>query len=77
MEPMRPLVDALVVEFLSRHTFNRVDFPIGRDGVCRLHPQLARAVAQVGTLRPEVFENETRLFANRIPATAKHDERPE
>jgi len=47
MEPLRPLVDAKVVEFLRSHVFARADFPIGSDGVVRLHPQLARGVANV------------------------------
>lgn len=50
MEPLRPIVDARVVDFIGSHTFSRLDFPIGRDGVCRLHPQLARAVVQIATI---------------------------
>jgi hypothetical protein len=64
MEPMRPIVDARVVDFLSRHTFSRADFPIGRDGVCRLHPQLARVVAQIATLAPDAIEAEVRRFVS-------------
>ena len=56
MEPMRPIVDARIVDFIGRHSFSRVDFPIGRDGVCRLHPQLARAVVQLSTLPPETVK---------------------
>jgi len=76
MEPMRPIVDTQVVDLLSRHTFSRVDFPIGQDGVCRLHPQLARAVAQVASLPAELVETEIRLFASRIPEKSEsgHDE---
>jgi CRISPR-associated protein Cas1 len=43
MEPLRPAVDACVIAFLRSHVFARADFPIGNDGVVRLHPQLARA----------------------------------
>jgi len=75
MEPMRPVVDAQIVEFLSRHTFSRADFPIGRDGVCRLHPQLARATDQAATLPIEIVETEIRLFAGSMPAKDMH-ERP-
>ena len=68
MEPMRPVVDAQVVDFLSRHTFSRVDFPIGRDGVCRLHPQLARVVAQVATLPMEAIQTEVQYFVSQTMA---------
>lgn len=66
MEPLRPMVDARIVDFLSRHTFSRVDFPIGRDGVCRLHPQLARVVAQAATLQAEGVEDEIRRFVVQV-----------
>jgi CRISPR-associated protein Cas1 len=66
MEPTRPLVDAQMVDFLSRHTFSRADFPIGRDGVCRLHPQLARVVAQIATLPTEVVDAEVREFVRNV-----------
>ena len=57
MEPLRPIVDASVVDFIGGHTFSRVDFPIGRDGVCRLHPQLARAIVQLATISPEAIQS--------------------
>ena len=56
MEPMRPMVDAAIVGFIGRHSFSRVDFPIGRDGVCRLHPQLARVIVQLATIPAETVE---------------------
>lgn len=45
IEPERPVVDAAVLRFLQRRSFSAADFIIRRDGVCRLSPQLARAVA--------------------------------
>ncbi len=42
MEPLRPHVDLLMLEFVCSHTFTSSDFTLGADGVCRLHPQLAR-----------------------------------
>ena len=44
MEPLRPLVDEFIA-FLRDHIFAWADFPISDDGVVRLHPQLARAIA--------------------------------
>jgi CRISPR-associated endonuclease Cas1 len=46
MEPLRPLVDRRVLEFVRSHTFAASDFVMTSRGVCRLHPQLARAIAQ-------------------------------
>jgi CRISP-associated protein Cas1 len=45
MEPLRPLVDRLVLDFVRSHTFTPSDFVLRDDGVCRLHPQLAREAA--------------------------------
>ncbi len=44
MEPFRPIVDALVLDFLCSSTFHIGDFTKVSDGSIRLHPQLARAV---------------------------------
>jgi CRISPR-associated protein Cas1 len=45
MEPLRPLVDRLVLDFVRSQTFPPSDFVLRDDGVCRLHPQLAREAA--------------------------------
>jgi CRISPR-associated endonuclease Cas1 len=47
IEPERPKVDATVLEFVAKRSFAAADFIIRKDGVCRLSPQLARAVAEV------------------------------
>jgi CRISPR-associated endonuclease Cas1 len=44
MELFRATVDALVLALLDRTTFTYGDFTRLKDGQCRLHPQLARAV---------------------------------
>jgi CRISPR-associated endonuclease Cas1 len=49
MEPLRPRVDRLVLGFVRSRTFTPSDFVLGTDGVCRLHPQLSRQVAQLCT----------------------------
>jgi hypothetical protein len=41
----RPAVDALVLALLARTTFAYGHVVQGRSGECRLHPQLARAMA--------------------------------
>lgn len=66
MEPMRPIVDARIVELIGSHTFSRTDFPIGRDGICRLHPQLARVVAQLATLPGRIVELALQSFIAKL-----------
>ena len=47
IEPERPKVDAVILGFVANRSFAAADFAIRKDGVCRLSPQLARAVAYV------------------------------
>ena len=47
IEPERPRVDAKVLELVAARNFAAADFIVKRDGVCRLSPQLARAVASI------------------------------
>lgn len=42
MEPLRPLVDQLILGFISANTFTPRDFTLRSDGVCRVNPQLTR-----------------------------------
>src|SRR5262245_16800179 len=44
MEPLRPIVDRKVLEFVQAHTFHPGDFTIRTDGVCRINPEMARQV---------------------------------
>lgn len=46
MEPMRPIVDQKVLEFVQHEIFEPADFVLLDDGVCRLNPQLARNVVR-------------------------------
>ena len=45
MEPERPKVDHSVLQFLKSEALHPADFTIREDGVVRLNPGLARAVA--------------------------------
>lgn len=45
MEPLRPIVDRAVLEFVQTHTFHPADFTMRSDGVCRLNPEMARQIA--------------------------------
>jgi CRISPR-associated endonuclease Cas1 len=46
MEPLRPIVDRKVLEFVQSHTFHSADFTLRSDGVCRLNPEMARSVVR-------------------------------
>ena len=45
IEPERPRIDAKILGMVATRKFAAADFIVKRDGVCRLSPQLARAVA--------------------------------
>lgn len=47
MEPLRPTVDRIIVDFARTKAFNPADFTIRRDGVCRLNPELAKALVRL------------------------------
>jgi CRISP-associated protein Cas1 len=50
MEPERPRIDRVVLDFVKRHVFDPADFVIRSDGVCRLNPEMARMmVVRVST----------------------------
>jgi CRISP-associated protein Cas1 len=44
IEPERPKIDRAVLDFVKGHVFDPADFVIRTDGVCRLNPEMARAV---------------------------------
>jgi hypothetical protein len=47
IEPLRPQVDRLVLDFVRSHAFVPSDFTRGANGVCRLHSQLSRQMARL------------------------------
>ena len=47
VEPLRPLVDRKVLEFVQTHTFHPADFTINKEGVCRLNPEMAKCVVRL------------------------------
>jgi CRISPR-associated protein Cas1 len=53
MEPLRPIVDRIVIDFVRAKEFNPGDFTIRRDGVCRLNPELAKTL--VGALEGQTL----------------------
>lgn len=47
MEPARPKVDWVLLEFLRSQALTPSDFVVTTGGVCRLHPQLARLITRL------------------------------
>jgi hypothetical protein len=50
MEPVRPTVDAFLLDFLNRHTFTKADVYELLDGQCRLLPPLTEQLARTAPL---------------------------
>ena len=46
MEPLRPIVDGVVLELLLQETLMPVDFTITNGGHCRLNRQLAKRIVK-------------------------------
>ena len=46
IEPLRPIIDGLVLELLIQETLSPGDVIITNEGFCRLNPQLARRIVQ-------------------------------
>ena len=44
MEPFRPVVDHIILDFFRSEPFSPADFTIRPDGVCRLNPEFAKAL---------------------------------
>jgi CRISPR-associated endonuclease Cas1 len=54
MEPIRPVMDRKVLEFVLDRTFSPDDFILNKDGICRLHPQFARYIVKIVQDMPEI-----------------------
>jgi CRISP-associated protein Cas1 len=71
MEPLRPVVDRKVLEFVQAQTFHPADFIICKDGACRLNPEMAKHVVSVthdldGTeLLPGILSKKSRRLKHR------------
>ena len=66
MEPLRPLVDRLLVAFIQKTTFTYGDFLHANDGACRLHPQLARYVVATCRLLDSTVMDAARLLCGHM-----------
>jgi CRISPR/Cas system-associated endonuclease Cas1 len=64
MEPVRPVVDGMVLGLLAEHAMQRGDVYETREGVCRLGPSMARRLARwAPALRPALEDHASRLAA--------------
>jgi CRISPR/Cas system-associated endonuclease Cas1 len=63
MEPVRPVVDGLVLDLLSEHPLSRGDVYETREGVCRLGPPMARRLAQCAPTLRRSLDEHTRAVA--------------
>jgi CRISPR-associated endonuclease Cas1 len=57
IEPHRPIVDGVILSLIRDRRFATADFNVRRDGVCRLSPQLARAVATIVSNLSQITDN--------------------
>ena len=54
MEPVRPVMDFKIFNFVINHTFSPDDFILNKNGICRLHPQFARFIVKQIQEIPEI-----------------------
>ncbi len=54
MEPVRPIMDQKILEFVLNRTFSPDDFILNKNGICRLHPQFARYIVKIVQDMPEI-----------------------
>jgi CRISPR-associated endonuclease Cas1 len=74
MEPVRPVMDQKVLDFVIKHTFSPDDFILNKNGICRLHPQFARVIVKLVQDMPEIetitAANLKKLFGGNISKKA-------
>ena len=72
MEPVRPIMDRKILEFITQRIFSPDDFILNKNGVCRLHPQFARvlvkAVQDIDDVETITAANIKRLFTTKLNA---------
>ncbi len=69
MEPLRPVVDRLLLGMLRKTTFTYGDFIRGNDGACHLHPQLARFIVAACRVYNQDMRDEARRLQNMLHST--------
>jgi CRISPR-associated endonuclease Cas1 len=64
MEPVRPVVDRLVLNLVSEHVLHRGEVYETREGVCRLGPPTARRLAQWAPALRRVLAEQAHTLAS-------------
>jgi len=64
MEPLRPVVDGLVIQLVENHTLARGDVYETREGVCRIGPPLGRMLAEEASALRQPLHRHARVLAN-------------
>ena len=73
MEPMRPIVDRRVLEFVQANTFHPADFTILADGLCRLNPEMARRIVRFTAIHSQELMHSSPLVpASRLRGSHKN-----
>lgn len=62
MEPLRPVIDKIIFTCVTSQRWRRADFVIDRQGVIRVHPQLARIVVTKAILPDKVIREEINAY---------------
>ena len=71
MEPVRPEVDAFVLEWLKREPLSRNSFFEQRDGTCRLMDSLASKLSQTAATWARLVAPTVEWFARELPHVAR------
>lgn len=64
MEPLRPVVDKIIFDWITTQRWRRADFVIDRHGMIRVHPQLARIVVKKALLPDKIIREEINAYVN-------------
>jgi CRISPR-associated endonuclease Cas1 len=70
MEPVRPVMDKKILEFVLNRTFSPDDFVLNKNGIVRLHPQFARFLVKSIQDIPEITKL-TELNLKRLIGSTK------
>ncbi|SFE83783.1 CRISP-associated protein Cas1 [Nitrosomonas sp. Nm166] len=62
VEPLRPVVDRTIFTWVANQRWRRSDFVLDRQGVIRVHPQLARVVVTKALLPDGVIRDEINAY---------------
>ena len=76
MEPLRPVIDQTIFTWVSQQRWRRSDFVIDRQGVIRVHPQLARVVVTKALLPDGVIRNEINAYVGLLKQIGDKTLRP-